>query len=430
MNKNPRAGGLLPACRLAACCLGVVAGSASADEAAAAPFAESFTGSWGGERTRFAERGLLFEGGYKADFLRVTSGGLQHGGRPMGHLDLSLTANLETLAGWSGTTVYLNYLHDHGETINATHLGSLLGVSNIEVAVDTYRFFHAWVQKEWGDGRFSLLGGLYPIDSEFQVLDSAAIFVQPPYGPTAELSLTRGPSIFNTSAFGVRGRWLSEDRAAYVQAAVLDGVPGDPDHPKGTHIKFADGDGTMSIAEVGYLPPAAVEMAAGAALGKIAAGLWGYSARVDDLVEVDANGDPLKRRSRGAYVLAEGRLWQAASGPGLDGFARYSRADGDSTAICATASVGLYATAPFAGRPDDALGLAYTRAEIGEKFLHAQRASGQPAVARESAWELTYRFVAAPWLSLQPVVQRFRNPGAVPAIRSATVAGLRVELVL
>ena len=121
-------------------------------------------------------------------------------------------------------------IDDRGNGSNA-HAGSLMGISNIEVPVPTARVFHAWVQKGFFDDRLSLLAGIYPIDSEFFTMESAANLLHPAYGTSADLALTNTPSIFNNAAFGLRGKLLSDDRTLYAMGAVLDGVPNDPKHP-------------------------------------------------------------------------------------------------------------------------------------------------------------------------------------------------------
>lgn len=324
---------------------------------------------------------LAFEGVYKVDLLSLADGGLQRGGSAMGHLDLKLKVDLEKAWGWGGTTVFFNLLHDHGDKFNRDRAGSLTGVSNIEVAVDTERLFQAWIQKQWQDGKYALLVGLYPIDSEFQVLDTASLFIHPSHGATGDLSLTRGPSIFNTSAFGVRGKWVSDDQRAYFQAAVLDGIAGDRNQPKGTHIVLGPNDGAMGIMELGWRPSASTEQASEA---KFAVGFWGYSALVDDLRDVDARGLPLQRRSAGAYALAEGKLWQGDAGRNLSGFVRCGVTDGDSTAVRTIVNTGLVLQAPFGSRPDDAVGVAYSHAVVSDKYRAVQEAAGQPTTAFES----------------------------------------------
>lgn len=406
---------------LASVVLAVLSGAAFGGEASTG--SETLTGDWGGTRATWQAAGWGIEGGYKLDALRLVDGGRDRGGRAMGHLDLSVAGDLHSAFGWEGVRLFVNYVHDHGETFNSDRVGSLVGVSNIEVPVDTGRFFHAWLENAWDEGRFALLAGLYPIDSEFQVLETAALFVQPPYGPTGDLALTRGPSVFNTSAFGLRARWQSADSGLYTQAAVLDGVPGDPEQPKGTHVKFEDGDGTMRIAELGWQSGGE-----GVPYAKYAVGAWGYTARVDDLVDTDDVGNSRQRRSGGAYALAEGTLATGADGFELAGFIRYAGTDGNSTPIRWIVNTGLVVRAPFAGRPDDQAGVAYTRAALGAKYVAVQTLAGVDTQDHEDSWELTYRYQVTPWLAVQPVAQWYRTPGGDRAVPDATVLGARLEV--
>ena len=360
----------------------------------------------------------MFEGIYKLDLLSLVSGGLQRGGLPLGHLDLKLKADLDRAWGWSGTSAFFNLIHDHGEKFNHDRVGSLTGVSNIEVAVDTERLLQAWIQKEWLDGKYALLAGLYPIDSEFQVVETAGLFVQPPYGTTGDLALTWGPSVFNSSSFGLRAKWVSDDRAIYAQAALLDGIPGDPAQPTGTHIIFAKDDGTMGVVEMGWRPEGS----------RYAVGFWGYSARVDDLVDVDSQQNPVQRPSQGAYVLAESTLWKGHSGRSLAGFVRYAINDGDSTALRSIVNTGIVVNNPFSGHGGDALGLAYTHAALSDKYRAFQDSAGRPTSAYESAWELTYRVKLGESFAVQPLVQWHQYPGGGRAVSGATVVGVRMEL--
>lgn len=389
---------------------------------------DTLTGDWGGARSAMVKKGVTLDLGYKVDFLRNTGGGIQRGGRPMSHVDLKLAADFETLAGWPGGSGYVNFIQNHGGRLNAQQVGSWTGVSNIEVGANTNRLLHAWLQQEFADGRGALLMGLYPIDAEFQTIETAGLFVQPPYGPTADIALTRGPSIFNTSAFGFRGRWLSADRSAYIQGALLDGIPGDPGNPRGTHIKFNKGDGTMSIVEVGWKP--GVGKTEGTKdeserIEKYAAGLWRYSSRVADQLDATQN-----RVSRGWFALAEKTLYQAKGGRDLAGFVRVSGTDGDSTSIKTAVNLGFRVKALLPGRVDDVFGLAYTRASLSSKWRAMQlRDNALETTAFEDAWELTYRIQAGKWLALQPVVQRINHPGGVASRAAASIVGARVEIV-
>lgn len=409
--------------------------------------ANTLTGGWSGLRAEQSGRGWDWDLGLRLDQMSVVRGGLGQGGRPLTHLDFKLKADLDKVIGWQGATAFFNLIDDRGGKPNADNAGSLLGVSNIEVPVATTRLFHAWIQKEWSEGQFSLLAGLYPIDSEFMVMDSAGVFVQPSYGALADLALTRGPSIFNNSAFGLRGKWASADRSLYVQGALLDGIPGDPNHAVGTRVRFAAGDGVMAIMEVGHRPIAEIPDIDFAAdemrpetdakapesepgFAKYAVGLWGYSERVDDLVDVDDNGAPVKRRSLGWYALAERTIWRETAVGDVTVFARYSHNDGNSIALERSLNLGVTLKGPFKGRDNDVAGLGYSRGMISDKYRVFLESGGVQPTRFEDAWELTYRFQMENWLSIQPVLQLIRHPGADQGVRNATVIGLRLDLAL
>ena len=143
---------------------------------------------------------------------------------------------------------------------------------------------------------------------------------------------------------------------------------------------------------------------------------------------MDASGNPVQRRSTGAYALEERSLIQRRDGFNLFGFIRYGPNDGNSNPIRRIVNTGIMIRAPFASRPDDVFGLAYTRSRIGAKCQTAQAAAGLAATHYESTWELTCRYAAMPWLAAQPVLQEFRHPGADASVESATVAGVRLEV--
>lgn len=95
--------------------------------------------------------------------------------------------------------------------------------------------------------------GLYDLNSEFDAIDTAGLFVNSSFGigPDYSQSGQNGPSIFPTTSVALRLAYQVTEHY-YLQAAVLDGVPGDPNNNKGTHIQFNRGDGLLYAAEFGY----------------------------------------------------------------------------------------------------------------------------------------------------------------------------------
>lgn len=423
------------------------AAPAHTEEATPDYAADTLSGDWGGLRTRLYKAGLATEFVWKLDALSNSRGGIQSGDELMGNLDSKFNLDLDKLLGWSEATAFLHVVGQQGGKFNARHVGSWLGVSNIETPTNTTKVLHGWLQKNFDDGRISLLAGLYPIDSEFSVLDSAAIFVAPPYGASGELALTRGPSIFNTSSFGVRGKWVSQNQTLYAQGAVLDGMPGDPDNPRGTHVQFNRGDGSFAIAEFGWMPaelghafeptqPAAVPQTPAMVMherfdtiSKYAAGAWRYTAKADDLFAVDAAGNPLRQPSWGAYLLAERTLFRFDGNPlrRLTVFGRYSMTDGRSSPFRDAFNVGIAIRGIAASREDDHLGIAFTRGRYGAAWRDAQTAAGIETVNSEDAVEVSYRAQISRKFYVQPLWQRIQHPGGDRTTRDADILGLRLE---
>lgn len=408
----------------------------------------TLSGDWDGQRSAAWRAGWALDATLKIDSLR-SRGGISPGTRNMSNIDLRARADLGKVAGWDSATAYLHVLDNHGAGINARHTGSITGVSNIEVPVPTSRIFHAWLQQNFFDDQFSLLAGLYPVDSEFFTMDSAALFIQPPFGTPADLALTRGPSIFNNSAFGLRAKWQSADRTHYAMGAVLDGIPNDPANPRRTTIKFDKGDGIFSIAEFGWMPlefghvfeptgpapglqtPELVAHEKYGGLSKYAIGFWRYSTRQADLLDLDAGGDRLRRISQGAYVLAERTLFSLGdAGRDFTVFARHSRSDGNSIALDRMLNLGARLRGPQAGRPNDTLAIGWSHSCLSAKYRALQAAQGNDTATSESGLEVSWRFALTPYFALQPVIQSIRHPGGESSTPRANILGVRAEVAL
>jgi len=86
-----------------------------------------------------------------------------------------------------------------------------------------------------------------------------------------------------------------------LQAITLDGVSGDPNNPQATQVQLNEGDGALNVIEYG-LP---LGSAKNVHNNKPAFGVWQYTTRFDDILDVDANGNPVQRTSHGAYAIIE-----------------------------------------------------------------------------------------------------------------------------
>jgi len=390
------------------------------DEAAPDWNAETLTGDWGGARTSLYDKGIDLGFTHKSDILSNISGGIKRGTAWMGYTEARASMDMEKLAGWDATTAYIHFHSELGSRFNRDYVDSFVSVNNIEVGTNTAQFLHAWMQKNFFDDSLSVLAGLYAIDSEFYVNDTSGVFTQTPYGMANDLGQA-GPPIYPVGALAMRLKYTSPGKDFYAQYALTDGVPGDPNNPHGTHIKLGNGDGTLSIAEFGFTPQEEAEL-----FNKTAIGFWNYTARADDQdpANVDASGNPLRRRNQGAYFLAERTLMVEKEHPsqGLSGFVRFGVANKDIHQSDWTGSLGLHYIGLIAGRDDDIAAIGITVSHASDAYQRINASLGS-----ETSMEATYRAQIMPWLALQPTLQYVHQPNMNPATKNAWVVGIRIE---
>lgn len=405
---------------------GTNSGAAAAEADSDSPLfgRETITGTWGGYRTALAERGVEIGLAVYSEAFAVVDGGLETDRFYPGLVEPTLGLDLDQLSGWNGTHVFIRGLGMYGrDPVEGT--GSLNAPSNLAGEVQTFRLFEAWIERSFRDETFSARFGLHGLDAEFDVKETAGVFMNGGFGTGVDLSQSgrSGPCTYPTSCLGLRLRYQPTPNH-YVQAAVMEGAAGDPDDPYGTGISFDyDEEGLFTIAEFGFLRGADEGRFLRAALG-----VWYYSAGFDDLLEVNPSGDPRQRQmTPGVYALVEGELYREPDRPteGLSGFVRIGSADPDVHQVHHYASAGLASTGMFPGRGDDVTALGVSVPVNGSKFKAARRQAGSPVDDAELAIELTHYVPLLPWFSLQFDAQYIINPGTEPAVADALLVGLR-----
>jgi porin len=334
---------------------------------------------------------------YTGDLWRNASGGLRTGDTYLDNLDLTLAVDAERALGFSGVSAFVYVLYNNSARFSERYVGDAMTVSNID-APQAVRLYEAWVQWESASlHALSLLLGLYDLNSEFDMSDSRSLFIHSSHGVGHELGQTgeNGPSIFPVTSLALRAAWSPAPQWR-VLLAVFDGVPGDPEHPSSNRIRLSGDDGALGIAELQWT---------GERLRKLSLGHWRYIA--DD--------------NRGAYAGIEVALdREPVAQPATLVFARYGSAEDRINEFADSWSVGVRRRGMFVARPDDELGIAYTRADLGS-------AAGAVRDRYEAALELTYRVAISDWLTIQPDIQYIFNPGADPALDDSLAFGLRLE---
>ncbi len=392
------------------------------------------------------EHGYHFELDYSADLFSIVSGGLHRESGYVHNVDFILRIDGQRAMGWKGMTLQIYGLNIAGQD-PGIDAGVAQDLSNIAAPAAT-RLYELWLQQNLGGDRVSLRAGLYDLNTEFDVIPAAGVFLNASHGidPTFSQSGLNGPSIFPYTTLAFRARF-KPTRGTYIQSALLNGVAGDPDDPRGTHLLLGGGNGILSTTEVGVLfnshartnPPVrrahrrAEGLRRALSEGRVAAGLWFYTSPFDRLLPSSDVHKPSSIRGRpGLYALAEQRVLgsDAESDQGLKLFGRIGLADSRIYRFGSYLGAGLVYTGLTRGRPRDQLGLAVAMAKNGQDYRTAQARAGNRVFGSEWNLELTYFANLGRWLSLQPDLQYVIHPNTDPSVHNALALDLRIEISL
>jgi porin len=251
---------------------------------------------------------------------------------------------------------------------------------------------------------------MYDLNSEFDAMDAAGVFLNSSQGIGAEYAQSgrNGPSIFPVTSLAGRLQ-LRFGKTALLRYALLDGVPGDPDDPIDSGIELGGEDGLLHALEY--------EVSLSERL-RFTLGGWLYSAEFE---RVDGAGPP-EDGNGGVYSSLEWKIaGHGGDGAAIDAYFRYGVANEDLNPARSYFGAGIVATGLSARRPEDKLGLAVASVHFGKPY----RATAG-FETHETVIELTYRAPLNDWITIQPDVQYVRNPGGDPLIEDSLVVGLRV----
>lgn len=357
---------------------------------------------------------------YRGYTLHNSDGGLRTGSAYLDDAGLTISAQLDGLSGGSDANFFAYLLYNNGASFSDVYVGDLQVVSNID-APQAVRIYELWYEQSWA-GKYSLKVGLYDLNSEFDAIDMTQLFMNSSHGIGAEYgqSGVAGPSIFPVTSFAVRFDWqLSE--AGMLRYALLDGVPGDPNDPSKTKIRFSSDEGVLHALEYDHVLPGGMRLGLGG---------WQYSEKFDLLEGQDINGAPLRDDgNRGVYGFVETPLLSAHKMRfDMSAFLRYGIANDEINVLDRYVGGGIVVSGLVDSRPDDQLGLAFANARVGDPFKRASADAGDTVESAEMTVELTYSAQLTDWLRIQPDIQYVINPGADPGLGNALVFGFQFEL--
>lgn len=385
-----------------------------------------------GEEPPAVELGVAYTG----ELWGNVSGGLKRGLRYLDNVDITAEADLQRLAGWRNAGIFLYGMGNQGGNLSSL-VGDVQTVSNIE-AQNSWRLYEAWLEQRLPGAGLSLLGGLYDLNSEFNVLPSAQLFINSSHGIGAAMASSgvTGPSIFPLTSLGTRlkARLLP---GLHVLAAALDGVPSSPGNTRGTKIYLRPDDGLLLTGEIVLLGEGSGEPlpsegslrrnAGHESDHKVAAGGWYYTRERGTLM----GPTELSGRSKGAYLIAETLIWAAGGGERrLSLFGRMEVANGEVNPVTGFFGAGAVYRGAFRSDGSDRLGLAVAHAIRSPDYAHLylDDPRRETDAGAETNFELTYLAPLGDHLELQFNSQYILNPGWYGEVGHAWVNGLRLVL--
>ena len=393
---------------------------------------DSFSGDWGGARTRLSEKGVDLSLTYTGEVFGNLAGGLQRGAAYEDLFQFRVNTDLDKLLGWQGGTAHvsLDQIDDGGR--NAGDLvGGLADPSGID-ALPATRLFALWVEQQLGDAGSARIGQL-AADDEFMISSTASQLINDTFAwaNIVALNLPGGGPAYPLAGPGARLK-LEPTEDTTLLTAVFSGDPaGDcpgGENPQicnrhGTTFSFTGG--TLFLAEAQYRPHP-LNAAAGQSAYKL--GGFYHTADFADLAFGNGNNgrivslavdpsDPLEHQGNwGVYGIVDQAVWQGGASA-LTVFWRGGVVPSDRNLVSWYMDGGAGVTGPLRGRPDDTLsfGVAYSKvsnAAIARDHV-TRRIDGPPYPIRdgETVFELTYRARLAPWWTLQPDLQYFVHTG-------------------
>ena len=386
------------------------------------------------------DRTLVPSLSYDSDAGTVAQGGRNEGATYTGLLHLRLRWIVPTSSDWRGTSAFLDARNIHGGHLSEL-AGDAQGVSNVD-GPDGSAIHELWIQHNFRWSGVSLLGGVYDLNSEFDRVQAAGLFLNSSFGVTPEFaeSGATGPSIFPRTAAALRFA-VKPWGGALLRVALVDGTS--VERPDGSHALFKRGDGALEVVEWSLLRrPEATgdEPLAPRIFGrfsplptyedKVAVGVWRYSRHFPEAGATDVDSDAGRHASEGAYAIGEWRLFGrgADAKTRVSGFAQLGVASPSTNHFGSYVGGGVVATGWLFGKDSDQIGMSVASAQEGSIFRRNAIAIGIRPTKAETTWEITYLAQLKSWLTLSPDLQLVSHPNADAALRNALVFQLRSEI--
>ncbi|MFC1541068.1 carbohydrate porin [Candidatus Latescibacterota bacterium] len=386
-------------------------------------------------------------------------------------MDLICSGTLDSLI-WGRNAIFgFDVVYINGINPSDT-IGDFQGISNI-AASQTWKPYETWLQLDIIKERFSVLFGMFDINSEFYFNETAALFINSSFGIGTEFSKSgkNGAPTFPNPGLGLRLKMILNDNVS-LKTAIMDGVPFTPDENWIERYKLDRNEGALLTMEISIvsneeklttLAPSSkrlqrrrhrmqsersnntyhrfrhqwnkdyqplIEVHEGG-YSKFSLGSWYYTADFDYHNEnsiIESNN--YQKGNWGIYSTGEKFLWQNSNNPiqAVNVFFHTGICDKDVNKVDISFAGGFVYSGNFFKHFQDQIGFGLSAAHISEGFQKLFINSGGKKNNWEIAAEISYRSQVNNTLSFQPDIQYIYNPGYNPDFDNTTVIGMRLEL--
>ena len=382
---------------------------------------EHATGAWGGLRTRLAEEGITFEGGFVADFLALTHGGASNGGNwdYAGYTYLGIGFDLGTLASLPGLSFYVEGGWSFGEDL-ARKTGSVFSPAEAFTG-RAVRLSRMYLQQDLSEDAISLKIGRLATEDDFLWSPVYGKYVSAAINsvPGSILESTPGFSTFPGVQWGAVAAYepLEQVRTAIGVYSSDDDINKDKEH--GIDFSLDPDNGIMVIGEVDYLWNLGGGGEAAGLPGEVKVGGWydsGPRPRLSD--ETSNSGD-----NGGFYVGLQQMAFREGAADSTEGLTPW--------AVVTYAPKQSINTIPFfLGAGMVYQGLIPTRdddqAAIG--FYWGVLSHDIDNTTSERILEFAYTAQLTPWFYVRPNAQFIFRPGGTSDNSDAVVLGGEVGI--
>ncbi|MBZ0181848.1 MAG: carbohydrate porin [Melioribacteraceae bacterium] len=354
---------------------------------------------------------------YTADFYNNVSGGVETGSKFINQIHFGTDLILDKIFNINPAILHASFIGVKGNQPNDL-VGSTQGVSNIETN-NLFKLYDLWIDFQLND-HFSILAGLFDVNSEFDTKYNSGLFINPSHGIGAEFGLTgiNGPSIYPNTSFGIRTNFTFGHKN-YIKLGIFDAVPGTEEDPYKTYIDLKFNDGLLLVSEFGYDCYDDFEFEnINDQCMYFAVGIWYFTNKHNEVI-----GTNKHHGNFGFYSFLESRLFLLNQESYLSGFIRTGLADNDVNQIDLFFSGGLVLNNYFFD--EDQLGLTFASSRYSRKYFNSQSILNENPALYETNIELTYLVNITDFASIQPDIQYFINPSHKSSFKNSLCVGLR-----